>query len=101
MRQTGGSRRSSSRRRLRIARLAIQPFLRRREAGESGDGRSEIDRLPFRVEAWRLQPVDPGKQVIDEAGDTLITVRFWRPIEGDQNGRHRDRGNAFAFLDET
>src|ERR1700716_2322462 len=100
MRQTDGSRRSSLRR-LRIARLTIQPFLRRREAEESGDSRREIDRLPFRVEARRLQPVDPGKQVVDEAADALITVRFWRPIEGDQNGRHRDRGNALAFLDET
>src|ERR1700737_3689517 len=99
MRQTRGSQRSSLRAR-RIARFAIEPLLRRREAGESGDSRSEVDRLPFWVEARRLQPVDPGKQVIDEAGDALITVRFRRPIEGDQNGRHRDRGNAFAFLDQ-
>src|ERR1700726_2711570 len=99
MRQRGGSRRSSLRR-LRIARLTIQPFLGRREAGESGDSRSEVDRLPFRVEARRLQPVDPGKQVIDEAGDALITVRTCLPVEGDQNGRHCDRGNAFALLDQ-
>src|ERR1700736_4963089 len=99
MRQTVGSLRSSLWR-LGIARLAIQPFLRRREAGESGNGGSEIDRLPFRVEARRLQSVDSGKQVIDEAGDALITVRIWRPIEGDQSRRHRDRGNAFALLDQ-
>src|ERR1700682_2305594 len=98
MRQTVGLR--SSLRRLRVARLTIQPFLRRREAGQSGDRCSEIDRLPFRVEARRLQLVDPGKQVIDEACDALITCRCRRPIEGDQNGRHRDRGNAFAFLDQ-
>src|ERR1700738_1457583 len=99
MRQTEGSRWSSWRR-LRVACLAIQPFLRRREAGESGDSRREIDRLPFRVEARRLQPVDPGKQEIDEAGDALITVRFRRPIEGDQNRRYRDRRHAFALLDQ-
>src|SRR5882757_3404571 len=101
MRQIGGSRRSSLRRRLRIARLTIQPFLRRGEAGESGDSRSEIDRLPFRVEARRLQPVDPGKQVIDEAGDALIAVRLCRPIERDQNGRYRDRRHTLALLDQT
>src|SRR6202043_747060 len=83
-----------------MARFAIKPFLRRREAGESGDSRSEVDRLPFRVEAWRLQPVDPGKQVIDEAGDALIAVRIRRPIEGDQNCRHGDRRHAFALLDQ-
>src|SRR6202165_3886008 len=99
MRQTEGSWWSSWRR-LRVARLTIQPFLGRREAGESGDSRSEIDRLPFRVEARRLQPVDPGKQVIDEAGDALITVRICRPIEGDQNGRHRDRRHTFALRDQ-
>src|SRR6202022_1394003 len=99
MRQTEGSRRSSLRR-LRIARLRVQPFLRRREAEQSGDSRREIDRLPFRVEARRLQPVDPGKQVVDEASDALIAVRLCRPIERDQNGRYRDRRHALALLDQ-
>src|ERR1700694_3699376 len=99
MRQTEGSRWSSWRR-LRVACLAIQPFLRCREAGESGDSRSEVDRLPFRVEARRLQPVDPGKQVVDKACNALIAVRFGRPVERDQNGRYRDRRHAFALLDQ-
>jgi hypothetical protein len=73
----------------------IRVVLRRREAGKSGNGRSEIDRLPFRVEAWRLLPIDPGKQLVDEADDALITVRFCLPLiclplKGDQKGRHRD-----------
>src|SRR5262249_54959790 len=70
------------------------------EAGQSGNGRGEIDRLPFRVEARRLQRVDPGKQVIDEAGDALIAVRFHRPIKGDQDRRYRDRRHALALLDQ-
>jgi hypothetical protein len=32
--------------------------------------------------ACSLQPVDPGKQVIDEAGNALMTVRFCLPIKG-------------------
>src|SRR3954471_17624916 len=98
-RQTGRSQ-PFSWRCLRSARLTTQPFLRRREASESGDSRGEIDRLPFRIEARRLQPVDPGKQVIDEAGDALIAVRFHRPIEGDQNSRYRDRRHALTLLDQ-
>src|SRR6202035_1175559 len=81
----------SSLQRLSSVRLTVQPFLRRREASESGDCRAKIDRLPFRVKARRLQFVDPREQVIDEAGDALISVRRLRPIKGDQNSRYRNR----------
>src|SRR3977135_4534303 len=99
MRQTDGSRRSSLRR-LRIARLTIQPFLRRREAEESGDSRREIDRLPFRVEDRRLQPVDPGKQVVDEAADALKRGRLCRTTDSDKNVWYRDRRHALAWLNQ-
>src|SRR5207244_13510286 len=70
MRQIGESRRSSLRR-LRSSHLTIQPFLRRREAIESGDGRREIARLRCRVKARSLQLVAPGKKVTDETRKEL------------------------------
>src|SRR4029079_9474181 len=90
MRQTERSRRTSLWR-LRSSHLTVQPFLRRREAIQSGDGRGEIDRLPFRVKTRRLQPINPRKKVINKTRHTLIAVgRLW-PIESDQNSRYRNR----------
>src|SRR5260370_41966092 len=58
----------------RLARLAFQPVLRRREAGQAGDRRAEIDRLPVGVEARRLELVDPGKEGGGEAGEAPAAV---------------------------
>src|ERR1700754_617122 len=98
MRRTGGW---LSSRRLRGVRLTVQPLLRGSKAIEAGDCRAEIDRLPFGVEAWRLQPVDPTKENVYKAGDALIAIGLCRPIERDQSGWHRDRLHTFALLDQA
>src|SRR5260370_34705433 len=85
---------------LRCARLAIEPRLRRREARETRNGGPQIDRFPLRVEAGSLQLFNPRKQGVDKAGDALRAVRFARPVEGDQRGRHGNRGHAFALFDQ-
>ena len=47
-----------------------------------------------------LQLVEPGKEVVGEAGDALVAVGAGRPVVGDQDGRHRDRRDALARLDQ-
>ena len=62
---------------MRCARLPFEPRLRRREAREAGNCRREIDRFPLRVEAGDLQLVDPREQMVDEAGDALVSGSSW------------------------
>src|SRR5215470_6378262 len=66
----------------RLARLAVQPFLSRLEAGEAGHRCAAIDRLPLGVKALDLKLVDSAEEVVGEAGDALVTVSANLPVVG-------------------
>src|SRR4051794_22251284 len=86
--------------RLRLAQLTLQPFLGRWEASEARDRRTEIDRFPVGVEARHLQLLEPGKEVVGEAGDAPVAVGANRPVVGYQHGWHRNGRDALARLDQ-
>ena len=63
--------------------MAVEPFLRRREAGKAGHRGGDIDRLPLRVESRDLKLVDAAEQMVDETADALVAVGSGRPVVRD------------------
>src|SRR5690242_16707394 len=58
----------------RLARLPVEPVLRRREAREAGHRSGDVDRLPFWIESRNLQSVDATEQAVSETSDPLVAV---------------------------
>src|SRR5450631_183144 len=80
---------------------SIKPLLSGLKALQAGDSGGQIDVLPFRIEAGRLQFVRPTEKFVDKARNTTIARRAGTPVERSENRRHRNGGDPLAFSDKV
>ena len=79
----------------------IKPLLSGLKALQARYLCAQIDVLPFRVEAGRLQFVYPTEKLVDKARNTTIARRARAPVVRSENRGNRNRGDPLAFGDKV
>src|SRR3954453_5880549 len=83
-----------------IGRHLGQEFFSYAIARPARDLAGEVNLSPFGLEGRLLQLVELREVSFNEARHTTVAVTAFRPVEHSQYGRHGDRRNSLASLDE-